>query len=122
MKHLDKYQGKEDLPIFMREDWLERITGKLDRGAMTPDQLMNLEITLSQTAARRERFLDEMEEARAEGRRKAKEEMGWEKEKIKEEVIQESKKETAKNLKALGVDYEIISKSTGLTIDEIEAL
>ncbi len=34
----------------------------------------------------------------------------------------QANRNTAKNLKDLGVDYEIISKSTGLSMEEIAAL
>ncbi len=174
MKHLDKYQGKEDLPIFMREDWLERMTEKLDRSAMTPDQIMNLEITLAQTAARREGFLAEreemiqetlaereemiqetlvemeemkqeklveMEEMKQEKLREMEEELEQvrlQKEKevdrqmedklaqvkraVGEQMKEQVNEEIAKKLKASGVDYEVISKSTGLSIDEIQSL
>ena len=39
-----------------------------------------------------------------------------------EKVAKETAHKTAKNFKDLGVEYEIISKATGLTIEEIENL
>lgn len=40
----------------------------------------------------------------------------------REEGREEGKEETARNLKQMGVSLEIISKATGLSIEQIEAL
>ena len=61
------------------------------------------------------KWLDGKEEGLAEGRAEGREEG-------REEGRAEEKRDTARNLKALGVDTETIMKATGLSKEEVEAL
>ncbi len=152
MKHLDKYQEANQLPEFLAEDWLEKITEKLDKRSMTSEQRMHFEMMLAKTVSMREMMREEAkEEVKQEAKEEVKQEMKEEvkqemkeevKQEMKEEVKQEMKEEvkqevkeeveqeveqktnlkTALNLKKLGVDYNIISQSTGISIDELEKL
>jgi len=80
---------------------------KLDKSQMTPDQRMHYEMMMAKNAS----IIAMMKE---------------EKEQMAKDVVEQAVKkkaiETAKNLKELGVKYEIISKSTGLSVEEIKEL
>jgi len=107
MKNLENIKGVDQLPKFLTEDWIEQAMNKLDKSQMTPDQRMHYEMMMAKNAS----IIAMMKE---------------EKEKMAKDVVEEALKqkaiETAKNLKELGVKYEIISKSTGLSVEEIKEL
>ncbi len=65
---------------------------------------------------------DEIMRLQVEQNRDAVRQLNSIKEYAKNQGIEEGKIETAKNLLGLGVDIDIISKSTGLSIEEIEKL
>ena len=71
---------------------------------MIPDQRMHYEMMLAKNATIIEMLKEE------------------ERQKIAKEAATKAAKATAKNLKEMGVKFEIISKSTGLTKEEIESL
>jgi len=96
MKNLEHIKGLDQLPKFLTEDWIKQAMKKLDKSQMTPDQRMHYEMMLAKNAT-----IIEM---------------------LKEEERQRIAKKMAKNLKDMGVEYEIISKSTGFTIAEVEKL
>ena len=96
MKNLENIKGLDQLPKFLTEDWIKQAMDKLDKSQMTPDQRMNYEMMMAKNAT-----IIEM---------------------LKEEERQQIAKKTAKNLKDLGVENEVIAKATGLTINEIEKL
>jgi len=76
----------------------------LDKSQMTPDQRMHYEMMLAKNATIIEMLKED------------------ERQKVAKEAASKAAKETAKNLKEMGVKFEIISKSTGLTKEEIENL
>jgi len=103
MKNLENILDSNQLPHFLSEDWIDQAIKKLDRSKMTPEQRMHFEMSLAKQASIMEMFKEE-------------------KRKEREEAKKEANKATAKKLKDNGVDFKIISESTGLPIDEIEKL
>ena len=100
MKNLENIKGVDQLPKFLTEDWIEQAMKKLDKSQMTPDQRMHYEMMLAKNATIIEML----------------------KEDERQKIAKETAKETAKNLKEMGIEISIISKSTGLTVEEIENL
>ena len=107
MKNLENIQNSNQLPHFLSEDWIDQAIKKLDRSKMTPEQRMHFEMSLAKQASIMEMLKEEKERERAQAIEEGKE---------------KANKITAKKLKDNGVDFQIISKSTGLTIEEIENL
>jgi len=107
MKNLENIKGVDQLPKFLTEDWIEQAMNKLDKSQMTPDQRMHYEMMMAKNAS----IIAMLKE---------------EKEKMTKDIVEEAVKqkaiETAKNFKELGVEFEVISKATGLTVEEIESL
>lgn len=100
MKNLENIKGIDQLPKFLTEDWIEQAMNKLDKSQMTPDQRMHYEMMMAKNATIIEILKEE------------------ERQRIEREIA----KKNARNLKKLDVDYEVIAKATGLTIEEIENL
>lgn len=96
MKNLENIKGADQLPKFLTEDWIKQAMDKLDKSQMTPDQRMNYEMMMAKNATTIEI--------------------------LKEDERKQIAMKTAKNLKELGVEISVISKSTGLTEEEIESL
>jgi len=96
MKNLENIKGADQLPKFLTEDWIKQAMDKLDKSQMTPDQRMNYEMMMAKNAT-----IIEI---------------------LKEDERKQIAMKTAKNLKELGVEISVISKSTGLTEKEIEGL
>ena len=105
-------EKKRLLPSLLSEDWLGEITKMFDKRTMTIDQRMHFEMFLAKNVSRIEML---KEEARQSERAKG-EEIGEERGK------KIANRETAENLKKLGIDYQTISKSTGLSLEEIKGL
>jgi len=107
MKNLENIKGIDQLPKFLTEDWIKQAMDKLDKSQMTPDQRMHYEMMMAKNAS----IIAMLKE---------------EKEKMTKDIVEEAVKqkaiETAKNFKELGVEFEVISKATGLTVEEIESL
>ena len=95
MKNLENIKGIDQLPKFLTEDWIEQAMEKLDKSQMTPDQRMHYEMMMARNASIIAMLKDEKKQITI---------------------------KTAKNLKEMGVQYEVIAKATGLTIEEIENL
>jgi len=112
MKNLENIKGVDQLPKFLTEDWIEQAMKKLDKSQMTPDQRMHYEMMMAKNATIIEMLKEE------ERQKVAKEAAA----KAATKAAKETAKATAKNLKEMGVKFEIISKSTGLTKEEIESL
>ena len=100
MKNLENIKGADQLPKFLTEDWIKQAMDKLDKSQMTSDQRMNYEMMMAKNATIIEIL----------------------KEEERQQIAKETAKETAKNLKEMGIEISVISKSTGLTIKEIENL
>ena len=108
MKNLGNIKGADQLPKFLTEDWIKQAMDKLDKSQMTSDQRMNYEMMMAKNAT----IIEMLKEDERQQIAKEASEKG-----AKEKAI-----ETAKNFKELGVENEVISKATGLTIEEIENL
>jgi len=104
MKNLENIKGADQLPKFLTEDWIKQAMDKLDKSQMTSDQRMNYEMMMAKNATIIEMLKEE------------------ERQQIAKEAAKEKAIETAKNFKELGVDFKIIAKATGLTIEAIENL
>jgi len=100
MKNLENIKGVDQLPKFLTEDWIKQAMDKLDKSQMTPDQRMNYEMMMAKNATIIEML----------------------KEKERQHIAKKTAKQMAKKLKELDVEISIISKSTGLSEKEIEAL
>ncbi len=104
MKNLENIEGVDELPKFLTEDWIKQAMDKLDKSQMTSDQRMKYEMMMAKNATIIEMLKEE------------------ERQQIAKEAAKEKAIETAKNFKELGVDFKIIAKATGLTIEAIENL
>lgn len=131
MKNLENIQESNQLPHFLSEDWIEQALKKLDRSKMTPEQRMHFEMSLAKQASIMEMLKEERrierEEGRKEGRKEGREEGREEgrkegREQGREQGREEANEEVAKTLKDNGVDFDLIAKSTGLSIEAIEKL
>jgi len=104
MKNLENIKGVDQLPKFLIEDWIKQTMDKLDKSQMTSDQRMQYEMMMAKNAT----IIEMLKEQ--------------ERQQIASETAKETARETAKKLKELGTNIEIISKATGLTLEEIEKL
>ncbi len=107
MKYLDTYQHLNELPTSLSEDWLDKITEKIDKSTMTSEQRMYFEMFLAKNVSRIEMLKEEIRQEIA------KEQARGEK---------NANRNIAKKLKKYDIAYDILSKATGLSIEEIEAL
>jgi len=108
MKNLENIKGIDQLPKVLTEDWIKQAIEKVDKSQMTPEQRMNYEMMMAKNATIIEMLKDQER-----------------KQIIKETTDQTAKKiakQTAKSLKNLGVNLDLIAEATGLTIEEIESL
>lgn len=73
MKSLHKLRGVQQFPLFYREQWIREAIEELDRTAMTPDERMNLEMTIVREVAvldgHQADLAEALEEGKAEGER-----------------------------------------------------
>ena len=107
MKNLEHIKGADQLPKFLTEDWIEQAMNKLDKSQMTPDQRMHYEMMMAKNATIIEMLKEEKQQMLKEERK---------------QMAKDIAKEMAETLKQSGVEYAVISKATGLSIEEIENL
>ncbi|MFK7798834.1 MAG: Rpn family recombination-promoting nuclease/putative transposase [Aureispira sp.] len=127
MKHSGKIKGLDELPEFLTEDWIEQAMTKIDESKLSPDQRCNYRMMLAKNGSIIEMMQEEKRQMRAELIEEVKAKITEEvkakvKAEIAEKVINQAKRNMAKSLKEAGVDYAIISNTTGLTVEEIEQL
>ncbi len=135
MKNLETIKGADQLPKFLTEDWIEQAMEKLDKSQMTPDQRMHYEMMMARNASIIQMREDEKQQMTEEVTKEVIEEITAEVTKeitaeITKEITAEAEKrgeqknalKTAKSLKELGIEIEIIAKSTGLTVKQVEKL
>ena len=101
------YLNTGEIPSSATAPGLEEARERLKLDSMTKDELAAYYRHLDNIVILRDNINTEREEGRAEGLLKGRE---------------EEKRESARNLKKLGVAIDIISKATGLSQDEIECL
>ena len=101
------YLNTGEIPSSATAPGLEEARERLKLDSMTKDELAAYYRHLDNIVILRDNINTEREEGRAEGLLKGRE---------------EEKRESARNLKKLGVAIHIISKATGLSQDEIECL
>ena len=101
------YLNTGEIPSSATALELEEARERLKLDSMTKDELAAYYRHLDNIVILRDNINTEREEGRAEGLLKGRE---------------EEKRESARNLKKLGVAIDIISKATGLSQDEIECL
>ena len=101
------YLNTGEIPSTATAPGLEEARERLKLDSMTKDELAAYYRHLDNIVILRDNINTEREEGRAEGLLKGRE---------------EEKRESARNLKKLGVAIDIISKATGLSQDEIECL
>ena len=101
------YLNTGEIPSSATAPGLEEARERLKLDSMTKDELAAYYRHLDNIVILRDNINTEREDGRAEGLLKGRE---------------EEKRESARNLKKLGVAIDIISKATGLSQDEIECL
>ncbi len=119
MKNIEEIQRASALPPRLNEDWILQAMERLDKSIMSPQERANLEIAIVQEASDIAAWNDQLrkvEEA------EAKAEEAEAKAEEAEAKAEKSKIEVAKTLKENGIDIQLIAKSTGLSLEEVEQL
>ena len=118
MKNLEHIEGLDQLPKTLTEDWIEQAVKKVDKSQMTLEQRMHFEMMLARNASIIEMRKEEQKRFEEETKKRIEEEAN---KKLTEEKRRNALT-TAKKFKELGVDITIISETTDLTEEEIQAL
>lgn len=103
MKQSGKIKGLDELPKILTEDWIEQALSKVDKSQLSPEQRFQFEMMLARNGS-----LIEMRQQ--------------EDKLLVEKVQKQESINTAKKMKQEDIDCAIISKITGLSIEEIEQL
>jgi predicted transposase/invertase (TIGR01784 family) len=115
MKNLQQLIEEADLPKTLSEDWIKIAMERLDESNLSPEDRMAYEMMMARNASLiAERKLEDLELTE-----QVTEQV---KEQVTEQVTEQVRLKHAKEMKEAGIDFNVIAKITGFTVEEIELL